>query len=172
MTDIRRTRTIPEDKRGLFKEPFGAFIEENDLKKINGKNKLITVGDVVSLTVSGNGIRPDIAVYDGMTERREMTEFANLVKSKGWETIEVINPAGTITSELVNAVRNALSGKKKTAIRVIGEEDLAVIPCILLAPIGTDVIYGWPGKGMMLVTTDERIIKRTQELLEDTEEAP
>jgi len=171
MTDLRRTRTIPEEKRELFKEPLGTLIKENDLKEPKGK-KLITVGDVVSLTVNRNGIRPDIAVYDGMTERREMTEFANLVKSKGWETIEVINPAGTITSELVNAVRNALSGKKKITIRVIGEEDLAVIPCILLAPIGTDVIYGWPGKGMMLVTTDERIIKRTQELLEDTEEAP
>jgi len=172
MTDIRRTRTIPEDKRGLFKEPFGAFIEENDLKKINGKNKLITVGDVVSLTVSGNGIRPDIAVYDGMTERREMTGFADLVKNRGWETIVVENPAGTITAELVNAVENALSGNVKTTIRVIGEEDLAVLPCILLSPIGTNIIYGWPGKGMMLIATDGRIKRRAEKLLENTEESP
>jgi len=162
---------IPEDKRELFKEPLGTLIEKNDLKKLKGK-KLITVGDVVSLTVNRNGIRPDIAVYDGMTERREMTEFASLVKSKGWESVDAVNPAGTITAELANAVENALSGKKKITIRVIGEEDLAVIPCILLAPIGTDVIYGWPGKGMMLITTDEHIKKRTQELLENTEEAP
>ena len=171
MIDLRRTRIIPEDKRGLFKEPVGELIDENDLKELNGK-KLITVGDVVSLTVNRNGIRPDIAVYDGVTERREMTEFADLVKSKGWKTVDVINPAGTITSDLVNAVKNALSGRKKITIRVIGEEDLAVIPCMILAPIGTDIIYGWPGKGMMLITTDEHIRKRTQELLKNTEEAP
>jgi uncharacterized protein (UPF0218 family) len=163
---------IPEHKRELFKEPFGNLINENDLKKIDAENKLITVGDVVSLTVNSNGIRPDIAVYDGMTERREMTGFAELVKNEGWTNVEVGNPAGAITAELVNAVENALSGKTKTTIRVIGEEDLAVLPCILLAPIGTNIIYGWPGKGMMLIATDEHIKKRAEELLEHTEESP
>jgi uncharacterized protein (UPF0218 family) len=172
MTDIRRTRTIPENKRELFKEPFGTLINENDLKNINTEKKLITVGDVVSLTVNNNGIRPDIAVYDGMTERREMTAFDELVKNKGWEPVSVTNPAGTITKELVNAVENALTGNKKVMIRVTGEEDLAVLPCILLAPIGTNIIYGWPGKGMMLITTDERIKKRAEKLLEQTEESP
>ena len=170
MTDIRRSRTIPDDKRELFKEPFGRSIDENDLKKIDTEKKLITVGDVVSLTVMRNGITPDIAVYDGMTERREMTAFASLVSDKGGPTDVVTNPAGTITAELVKAVENALSGKKKRTIRVIGEEDLAVIPCILLAPIGTNVIYGWPGKGMMLITTNASVKKRTEELLEQTEE--
>jgi uncharacterized protein (UPF0218 family) len=172
MTDIRRTRTIPENKRGLFKEPLGSPINENDLKNIDKKNKLITVGDVVSLTVTGNGIRPDIAVYDGMTERNAMTAFADLVRDRGWKNVTVTNPAGTITAELVNAVENALSGNGKTTIRVIGEEDLTVIPCILLAPIGTNIVYGWPGKGMMLITTDEHIRNRTKELLEHTEGSP
>ena len=172
MTDLRRTRTVPEEKRELFKEPFGELIDENDLKKIDARNKLITVGDVVSLTVNENGIRPDIAVYDGMTERRETTGFASLVKSRGWETAVVENPAGTITAELVNAVENALSGNGKTTIRVIGEEDLAVLPCILLSPAGTNIIYGWPGKGMMLIATDGHIRRRAEKLLEHTEEAP
>jgi uncharacterized protein (UPF0218 family) len=170
MIDIRRSRIIPEEKRGSFKEPIGSLIDENDLKKINAENKLITVGDVVSLTVNRNGIVPDVAIYDGMTERREMTEFAAFVENKGWRTDTVTNPAGTITAELVNAVENALSGREKKVIRVIGEEDLATLPCILLAPEGTNVIYGWPGKGMMLVTTDEGIKKRIYELLEQTEE--
>ena len=170
MADVRRSRRIPDEKRGLFKEPFGSFIKENDLKKIDRKNKLITVGDVVSLTLFNNGIVPDIAIYDGMTERREMTEFAVLAESKGWTTDTVINPAGTITAELVDAVENALSGGTGRTICVIGEEDLATLPCVLLSPIGTNVIYGWPGKGMMLITTDERIKKGTEDLLEHTEE--
>jgi len=170
MDDIRKTRRVPGDKRELFKEPFGSLIQENDLKKIGKTNKMITVGDVVSLTAVNNGIVPDVAVYDGMTERREMTEFAVLAESNGWITDTVVNPAGTITAELFSAVKNALSGNARRTIRVIGEEDLATLPCILLSPIGTNIVYGWPGKGMMLITTDENIRKRTKELLEQTEE--
>jgi len=170
MDDIRKTRRVPDDKRELFKEPFGSLIQENDLKKIDRTKRLITVGDVVSLTAVNSGVVPDVAIYDGMTERREMTEFAVLAESSGWVTDTVTNPAGTITVELFGAVKNALTGNTRRTIRVIGEEDLATLPCILLSPIGTNVIYGWPGKGMMLITTDESIIRRTKELLEQTEE--
>jgi len=170
MDDIRKTRRVPDDKRELFKEPFGSFIKENDLKKIDRTKKLITVGDVVSLTAVNSGVVPDVAIYDGMTERREMTEFAVLAESNGWVTDTVTNPAGTITAELFDAVENALSGNTRRTVRVIGEEDLATLPCILLSPIGTNIIYGWPGKGMMLITTDEDIVRRIKELLEQTEE--
>ena len=172
MTEFRRTRTIPADKRELFKEPLGSLIDENDLTKLDKEKKLITVGDIVSLTVNQKGIRPDIAVYDGMNERREMTGFASFVRDRGWKNVFVNNPAGSITAELADAIKNALSESTKTVIRVIGEEDLAVIPCILLSPAGTYIIYGWPGKGMMLITNDEHQKNRTKELLEHTEAAP
>jgi len=170
MIDIRRSRRIPEENRGFFKEPLGEYIDENDLKGMNEKVKLITVGDVVSLTVNEKGITPDLSVYDGITERREMTAFSSYVEDMGWEPVTVTNPAGTITAELVREIGNALTGQEKKVIRVIGEEDLAVMPCILLSPIGTNIIYGWPGKGMMLIRTDENIIERTKGLLERTEE--
>ena len=64
---------VPEDKRHLFKEPFGVLISESELRERNA-NKTITVGDVVSLTMWRMGIIPDLAIYDGRTERREMTE--------------------------------------------------------------------------------------------------
>ena len=161
---------IPEHKRGLFKEPIGSLITENDLKKINKKGKLVTVGDVVSLTVNSNGITPHLSIYDGMTERREMTGFASFVESKGWKTVDVTNPAGTMTAELVDAIKNALSQPEKSVIRVNGEEDLATLPCILLSRNGTNVIYGLPGKGMMLITTDDIIREKMKELWEQTEE--
>ncbi|MCL2608041.1 MAG: GTP-dependent dephospho-CoA kinase family protein [Methanomassiliicoccaceae archaeon] len=170
MSGPERSRRVPDEKRELFKEPFGSLITENDLKKMNGK--IITVGDVVSLIVNRHGIIPDISVYDGMTERRETTEFSDLVKNEGRITDEVVNPAGMITAELVNAVRNALSGTEKRTIRVIGEEDLATLPCIILSPVGTNVIYGWPGKGMMLIITDESVRKRAEQLLNEMEEIP
>jgi len=163
------SRKVPEKNREFFKEPLGRDIKEEELNVIDGRSKMITVGDVVSLTVMKRGIVPDLSIYDGMTERREMTEFASFVKNKGWEETVVRNEAGTITAELIAAVRNALNGKKEI-IRVEGEEDLAVIPCILLSPEGTNIIYGWPGKGMKLIATDENIRKKALRLMEMTEE--
>jgi len=162
-------RKVPESKREFFKEPLGKDLTVKELSSIDEKHTLITVGDVVSLTVRENGIVPDLTIYDGMTERREMTEFADLVKSKGWKETVVKNEAGTITAALTEAVRNALKGQKEI-IRVEGEEDLATIPCILFSPKGTNIIYGWPGKGMMLIVTDDDIIRKAQQLMKMTEE--
>ncbi len=154
-------RRVPEDKRNIFKEPIGSELKESELTK-HHDTKMITVGDVVSLTVRRNGIRPILSVYDGYTERREMTEFASLVESEEKEV--VVNPAGTITDELDDAVRNALTTGNTDLIRVEGEEDLALMPCILHAPEGAEIVYGWPGRGMMIVSTDDITRKRVEEL--------
>jgi uncharacterized protein (UPF0218 family) len=163
------SRKVPENVRKMFKEPLGRDLKEEELTVIGKKPKMITVGDVVSLTVVKHGIVPDLSIYDGMTERKEMTEFAALVKNRGWKETVVKNEAGTITVELITAVRNALNGKKEI-IRVEGEEDLATIPCILLSPEGTNIIYGWPGRGMKLIVTDETIRNKARRLMEMTEE--
>ena len=154
-------KRVPEDRRELFKETLGKDLKESELIK-HKDTKMITVGDVVSLTMRRNGIRPILSVYDGYTERCEMTDFAALVE--GEEKEVVANPAGTITDELDEAVRNALTAGTTDLIRVEGEEDLALMPCILHAPEGTEIVYGWPGKGMMVITTDGTIRKRIEEL--------
>ena len=154
-------RRVPEDKREIFKEPIGSELKESELIK-HKDSKMITVGDVVSLTMRRNGIRPILSVYDGYTERHEMTDFAALVEGERKEVI--VNPAGTITDELDEAVRNALTTGSTDIIRVEGEEDLALMPCILHAPEGAVIVYGWPGKGMMIVSTDDTTRKRVEEL--------
>jgi uncharacterized protein (UPF0218 family) len=163
------SRKVPDKNRELFKEPLGRDLKEEEMKVIGKKPKMITVGDRVSLTAIKQGIIPDLSIYDGKTERRVMTEFADIVKKEGWDETVVKNEAGTITAELITAIKNALNGKKEI-IRVEGEEDLAVLPCILLFPEGTNIIYGWPGKGMKLIVTDENIRKKARHLMEMTEE--
>lgn len=154
---------IPEEKRNLFKEPIGKELKESELKQHNA-SKMITVGDVVSLTMRENGIVPLLSVYDGYTERHEMTGFAALVETQGLEETVVGNPAGTISGEMDDAVRNALQTGNTKIIRVKGEEDLALMPCIRYAPDDAEVVYGWPGKGMMVVSTDAVAKKRVEEL--------
>jgi len=162
-------RRLPDDMRELFKKPLGVDLEDSELSDIDDKHMLITVGDVVSLVVREHGIVPDLSIYDGMTERREMTGFATLVRDNGWDETVVENGAGEISAELVTAIGNALEGDT-SIIRVIGEEDLATMPCVLLAPLGTHIIYGWPGKGMKLITTDKQIQQEIEQLTNKMEE--
>ncbi len=102
-----------------------------------------------------------------MTERREMTEFARLVENEP-KTV-VSNPAGRITAEMAAAIRGCMEGSGGI-IRVEGEEDLALLPCILCAPDGAEIVYGMPGKCMMLVTTDETTRKRAAGYVASMEE--
>jgi hypothetical protein len=164
---FERDLVLPEKDRQLFKEPIGTELYDSDLGSFNAQTTLITVGDVVSLTFRKHGIMPFLSIYDGMTERREMSEFAILVKDE--EKEEVINPAGTITRELVGSIRGRMEGSGGL-IKVDGEEDLALLPAIILAPLGSDIIYGWPGKCMMRVTTDESIRAKIEQLLLRMEE--
>ena len=55
-------RRVPEDKREIFKQCLGSDLKESELVKHKDK-KIITVGDVVSLTMRRNGIRPILSVY-------------------------------------------------------------------------------------------------------------
>ncbi|HKM09338.1 MAG TPA: DUF359 domain-containing protein [Candidatus Methanomethylophilaceae archaeon] len=164
-----RDRLLPEDKRNLFKRPIGRDLKENELIKLDKGSKLVTVGDVVSLVARNHGIVPFLSIYDGKTERHDMTEFSSLVEEHGWEEVEVRNPPKMITSELIEAVKNAFEGKVHI-IKVVGEEDLATVACMFLAPYGTNIVYGWPGRGMMLVTTDENVRKEAETLINMMEE--
>lgn len=158
---------LPESGRQSFKEPLGMELADDEAARLGAGNRLVTVGDVVSLTFRKMGVKPFLSIYDGMTERREMTEFARLVDDEP-KTV-VSNPAGMITGELAGAIRDCIDGSGGL-IRVEGEEDLALLPCILMSPEGTEIIYGMPGKCMMLVKTDAAIKKRAMEYVAKMEE--
>ena len=161
------SRRILADKLDLFKVRLGRELDEKELTEHQDK-RMITVGDVVSLTVRRNGIVPVLSIYDGMTERHEITGFADLVETQGLEVKVVSNPAGEVTDGLVDAIKQSIPGKPQI-IRVEGEEDLALMPCILYAPDGYEIVYGWPGKGMMLVTTDGIVREQIEQLWKEME---
>lgn len=141
---------LPEENRRLFEEPFGELhtsIEEI-LPRLAGRT-VYTVGDVVTYNLQKNGITPAVAIVDGYTMR---SPCSRLPAVRG-ECIRVRNPAGTLTDELERALEHAVRHPPVT-ILVDGEEDLAVIPLVIAAPMGTIVLYGQPKKGVVLRTVD------------------
>ena len=115
---------------------------------------IIAVGDVCAATLLDMDVVADIAIVDGMTKRVELEQKVDL--SRFDVILNANNPPGQITPSLFQAVSNALHNDQTTCIEVEGEEDLAPIVIHLLAPIGTNVVYGQPNKGVVLrVTTLE-----------------
>lgn len=158
---------LPESQRDAFKESLGEELPDSCLDSIEDETVYLTVGDVVSLVFRRHGVRPSLSIYDGFTERREMTDFARLVEDEPKET--VVNPAGTITAEMADAVRRGIEGETGL-IRVEGEEDLAVLPCMVYAPDDARIVYGMPGKCMMAIVVDDAVRGRARELLSKMEE--
>jgi len=145
---------VPARIRAELREPLGKLMPASSLRRLKGKKKMIiAVGDVTGKNLIGMKIIPDIWIYDGMVMRKPVK----------WElefpTHIVGNPRSNITPSLMRAVDDAMrQGKGRILVR--GEEDLATLYCIAVAPIGALVIYGQPKKGMVVVEVDKESRKK------------
>lgn len=150
---------------------FGRLIGPDELaREIGGCSMLMAVGDMVSYSLLDNGYAPDLVVYDLKTERKRFTPLASKLGLLSGEDVTVKNPAGQITAELVRAIGEALNKDVPTKLRVEGEEDLAALACAAMAPPGSCLVYGIPGKGMALVRIDQEVAGRARSMIYAMEE--
>jgi hypothetical protein len=152
---------LPNESRQLFKDPFGTLHRDigTVLPELTGRT-VYSVGDVVTHSLQKNGITPAIAVVDGQTMRSPCTKMPEISGS----CIRVKNPPGTITDELIGALAHAVDHTPVT-ILVDGEEDLAVIPLVIAAPLSSVVIYGQPNEGVVLRVIDDHAKTAARRLL-------
>jgi GTP-dependent dephospho-CoA kinase len=143
-------RRLPEAERASLQRPFGEVFPgvKALLPRIRGRT-VLAVGDVVTHNLLREGITPRVAIIDGHTRRAPCTRIPELPSRR----IGARNPPGTISDDLVRAIRDALS-RPPAVIFVEGEEDLAVLPLVLAAPEGAVVLYGQPGEGVVLREVD------------------
>ena len=145
-SELRKIWGIPlfNGKRGVLGK-FQRFIKKKRFKKI------ITVGDYCSLALPS-----DIKIFDGKIKRRRIRKLPKF-------SLRSSNPPGTIQKRVWPIIKKAIKNKENVFIK--GEEDLLVIPSVLLSEKNTAVIYGFPGKGVCLIEVSPRIKKTFKELL-------
>ena len=166
---------LPIENRKLCKVPGGQVFRKT--KQVNPETlvaqfvlqhklgMILTVGDVTTITLIRVGLEPSVAIVDGKTRRgiHEQVVMPLAVE----ETVE--NPSGEIQdasiTKINEAIKRWLSEKKRTIIRVIGEEDLLTIPAVIAAPINAAVIYGQPDVGQVLIEVSETTQQKFQEIL-------
>jgi len=145
--ELRKIWGIPlfGQKKDVIKK-FKEFCQKKKFEKV------ITVGDYCSLSLPSN-----IKIFDGKIKRER-------IKIPLRFSLSCQNLPGTIQKEVWPILKKAI--KNNQSIFIDGEEDLLVIPCVLLAEKNTAVIYGFPGKGICLVEVSPEEKKRFKELLQ------
>jgi uncharacterized protein (UPF0218 family) len=157
---MEKTYILPKTLRSKLKKPWGKVFEGKKtevLKKFNkflkNKNpkKIITVGDFCSTNLSSK-----IKIFDGKIKRRKIKKVLPY-------SLKCKNPKGTIQKEVWEIIKKAIKEEKNVFVE--GEEDLLVIPSVLLAPKNSLVIYGFPGRGICVILVNEKTKKKIKNLL-------
>ena len=168
MGNIRRL--LPDDLRDKLKEPIGSLVDEGELLKLLEKEKyIVSVGDRVTYTLLQHNIEPIFCVVDFKIKRGcYPSDIEDVIRSFGRKRIVKQNPPGCLSDELWNAIETAYEnmGKGPLRIEIEGEEDLAALPAIFLAPRDVTIIYGLPDKGVVVVKAIEENKRKVKEILD------
>lgn len=163
--------------RDRLKTPFGKLYRCNSdsclrdiVRSFRSPPKVIAIGDVTAYHLLRAGIMPDMCIVDDMTMRLPVDhEVRKGTAHESFKDITVKNPAGVVTQELIDAIKDNMSSKNPVRIFVDGEEDLAVIPACEYAPVGSLVLYGQPKEGVVAVEVTPGKKRETLSLMEQME---
>ena len=170
--------TLPSIHRSAFQKPFSTLLtgSQNNLNWAGLKAKAvlqkkppfmtIAVGDIAVISLLQQNLLINLSLVDLKTKRQPL--FSSLDKLGLPKTPQhlVKNPPGTITPGLISALQQSLSDyHQKQTIQVNGEEDLSVLPAILLSPLNTAIFYGQPEKGLVYIRVTEAKKQKALDLL-------
>lgn len=161
---------LPDALRPVLAEPFGPIHTTGEaIRKVQGR-LVVAVGDVVTQMFLNAGVVPKLMVIDGFTQRGAVVENALVgLPTHGVKRVTVANPAAALTQQLIVAMDSALKGKGTTVITVKGEEDLAALPAMIMAPEGAAVCYGQPHRGVVIVIVTPEVRRRATDILHQME---
>ena len=128
---------------------------------------IATIGDICTIKIFEQIREPNLAIVDLKTKRNISLDNKQLktIMKIGINKIEVENPPGSISNQMWKDIESSFSNENNTQITVKGEEDLATLAVISMAPKGAKVIYGMPDKGMVVVDVNQQSKMRANNFL-------
>lgn len=140
--------SLPQSLRPRLQRPFAAVVNRIDPPK----HGCIAVGDIAALSLLKKNIQPNLAIVDLKTRRQSI--FPNLRSAGLPPGLTAKNPPGMITKNAAKKLLDCLSQNQPTLL-IDGEEDLLVLPAVLLAPFLTTIYYGQPDQGLVKIVVGE-----------------
>jgi len=165
-------KKLPKHLRDLLKEPIGLLVDEEKLVEIlKNKKYIVSVGDQVTYTLLKHDIKPFMGIVDYKTRRGSCSDdVKNLIKSFGKKTFVVENPPGCISDDLWDVIKFAfedITSGSSILIEIEGEEDLASLAVIYMAPSDVTIIYGLPDRGVLVVKPTSEIKQKIKKVLDE-----
>ncbi|MGZ5501997.1 MAG: GTP-dependent dephospho-CoA kinase family protein [Halobacteriota archaeon] len=163
---------LTDKLRAELQQPFGDLCSNaNCAEKLRAYSKIVTVGDITTYNVVQAGIVPDVSIIDGITMREKVPDdICSAISTDPRVIYKVDNPPGSISRQLCNAVSSSMervARSERVRIVVNGEEDLAVIPAVVEAPLGAAVVYGQPNKGMVIIAITRERKEKARQLMHE-----
>lgn len=151
---------LPGALRNNLKKPMDTLYKNGIFnEKKTDFSRVITVGDFVTKSFNEKSLDQKISVVDYLVNRKnEFSSFKELGFKGNEKVLEVSNPAGCLTPPLfksVSEILNLANSAKRLILKINGEEDLSVLPFLLLAPLGFTIFYGQPSCGIVKVEVTE-----------------
>ena len=153
---------IPGAMRDELGQPFGTVFEgAAQAAAFASGSRIISVGDYVSNSLISLGARPSVIVVDGRVNRRPYSADAR----PGYEKVCARNRRGWLTHDMWMAAQRSLGSGRPVRVVVSGEEDMAVLPFMMLSGPGSCIMYGLPGKGVCVIRTSDKTWKEGRRIL-------
>ncbi len=143
---LKKDLTLSGILRKELKKPFGV-LSVDVLERQNQFNLIISVGDVITKKLNKLSVNQKISVIDFKVARKKtFSSFSDLGFFGDETVISAKNPAGHIVHDLFSKSLDIFKSnfEKRIILKITGEEDLAVLPLTLAAPLGTVIYYGQP----------------------------
>lgn len=157
---------LTEALRIQLKKPFGKLYKS--VSYIDKTDKLIvSVGDVTTKSLLSLKITPWVSVIDFVVERKKIfSDISDFGFYEPYTFYTVKNPPSTLSRNLFAVLGSTLSNTlDKSVIFIQGEEDLAVLPAVILAPLGTAIYYGQPDEGVVRVVVDYEMKEKARKII-------
>jgi len=158
---------LPKSLRNELAKPFGKIIQKIPTNLIS--EKTITIGDVTTHKFNLENVNQFLSIIDFNVQRKH--EFNTILDLgfKDEKIKKVKNKPGTVSCELFTTVKTLITSKEKNIILVEGEEDLAVIPSVLLSPLDYKIYYGQPNMGLIQIIVNLEIKEKVFDLFQKFE---
>ena len=172
---FKKNIIISKKVRAILKKPQGKLLtngefSQPEIRQLLGQCKrwgnerlVILVGDSLTRRFLDEKLCYDIAIIDLIVERIPQKLFTNQFLKENVKYVAVNKP-GTIASDLAGKIKKLIK-KERGVIRVIGEEDLAATPVILLSSLKTLVLYGQPKKGVVMIEVTEKVKEKLVKII-------
>jgi GTP-dependent dephospho-CoA kinase len=163
---------LPDHLRDAMRHPLGKVSRDTAsiTKQLESCPLIIAVGDIVTLSLLQINLPAAISIIDGRTRRHTLTKDENDQLLHSSNNIQRFNNApATIHTRVVDGFRKAiktyLARHKNQILQIHGEEDLLALPAMLLAPLGSIVLYGQVDLGVVVNEITEEKKKEIERLL-------